>query len=191
MWTMLAGVPGKLKTMADRLTAGRAANLDNLNATVSSRAAASTALSNATWTNDRAAKLDTLLSLTPTAAIQKSTFSRNSTGSVTHLNISGSGVINFFGVFSTLNSTASTSKGITGTATLTIDGVAIVMTASNSSSFGSSSVLNAAMIGVRLAGTNDIISGLVTFNQSLVLTSNITGVNSSGSTSTTLHYYLT
>lgn len=60
MWTMLAGVPGKLKTLIDRLTATRAANLDNLNATVSSRAAASTALSNAVWSDARAAKLDML-----------------------------------------------------------------------------------------------------------------------------------
>ncbi|WP_341649924.1 hypothetical protein [Thauera humireducens] len=58
MWTMLAGVPGKLKTLLDRLTATRAANLDNLNATVTSRAPAATALSNAVWTDARAAKLD-------------------------------------------------------------------------------------------------------------------------------------
>lgn len=58
MWTMLAGVPGKLKTLIDRLTATRAANLDNLNTTISSRAAASTALTNAVWTDARAGKLD-------------------------------------------------------------------------------------------------------------------------------------
>ena len=43
MWTMLAGVPGKLKTMLDRLTATRAANLDKLDANITTRAAASTA----------------------------------------------------------------------------------------------------------------------------------------------------
>ena len=69
MWTMLAGVPGKLKMLLDRLTATRAANLDGLtsartgyldrlDATISSRAPASTALSTATWTAARAAKLD-------------------------------------------------------------------------------------------------------------------------------------
>lgn len=58
MWTMLAGVPGKLKTLLDRLTATRAALLDNLNATVSSRAPAATALSNAVWTDARAGKID-------------------------------------------------------------------------------------------------------------------------------------
>lgn len=58
MWTMLAGVPGKLKTLLDRLTATRAALLDNLNATVGSRAPASSALSNAVWTDTRAGRLD-------------------------------------------------------------------------------------------------------------------------------------
>ena len=58
MWTMLAGVPGKLKTMLDRLTATRAANLDKLDANITTRAAASTALSNAVWTDARAGKLD-------------------------------------------------------------------------------------------------------------------------------------
>lgn len=80
MWAMLAGVPGKLKTLVDRLTAARAANLDNLNATVSSRmpgtateqgridvaissrAPSSTALSNATWTNTKAGFLDAAVS---------------------------------------------------------------------------------------------------------------------------------
>ena len=60
MIDFLLGVPGKLKTLTDRLTSGRAANLDNLNATVSSRAAAASALSNATWTDARAGKLDKL-----------------------------------------------------------------------------------------------------------------------------------
>lgn len=67
MWTMLAGVPGKLKTLIDRLTATRAANLDNLNATISSRAAASTALSSAVWTDTRAGKLDLLPLVDPVA----------------------------------------------------------------------------------------------------------------------------
>lgn len=60
MW-FLAGLPGKLKVLVDRLTSTRAANLDNLNATVSSRAPASTALSNAVWSDARAAKLDSIL----------------------------------------------------------------------------------------------------------------------------------
>ena len=58
MWTMLAGVPGKLKTLIDRLTATRAANLDKLDANITTRAAAATALSNAVWSDARAGKLD-------------------------------------------------------------------------------------------------------------------------------------
>lgn len=60
MWTMLAGVPGKLKTLIDRLTATRAANLDKLDANITTRAPASTALTNAVWTDARAGKLDLL-----------------------------------------------------------------------------------------------------------------------------------
>ena len=48
---------GKIQTLLDRLTAVRAAFLD---AAISTRAAASTALTNATWTDARAAKLDNL-----------------------------------------------------------------------------------------------------------------------------------
>jgi len=59
----LMGLPGKVKTLLDRLTATRAGNLDNLNTTVSSRAAAATALSTANWTNTRAGNLDTIPTL--------------------------------------------------------------------------------------------------------------------------------
>jgi hypothetical protein len=62
MIDFLLGVPGKLKTISDFLTtnwtAVRAAKVDNLDAAVSSRAAATTALTNVTWTDARAAKLD-------------------------------------------------------------------------------------------------------------------------------------
>lgn len=60
MWTMLAGVPGKLKTLIDRLTATRAANLDKLDANITTRAPASTALTNAVWSDARAGKLDSI-----------------------------------------------------------------------------------------------------------------------------------
>ena len=62
MIDFLLGVPGKLKTVIDHLTthlsSTRAAKIDNLDATISTRAAASTALSTATWTTARAEKLD-------------------------------------------------------------------------------------------------------------------------------------
>lgn len=62
MIDFLAGVPGKLATIYTHLTtylsSTRAAKIDNLDTTISSRAAASTALSNATWTNAKADYLD-------------------------------------------------------------------------------------------------------------------------------------
>ena len=60
MMELLAGVPGKLKALADRLTAARADNLDHLDADISSRAPANTAVSNAVLTDVRVAKLDNL-----------------------------------------------------------------------------------------------------------------------------------
>ena len=60
MLESLYGLPGKIKTLLDRLTAARAGYLDRLDNTVSSRAPASTALSNATWTDARAEYQDRL-----------------------------------------------------------------------------------------------------------------------------------
>lgn len=51
------GTGGKLKALADRLTAPRAAALDYLDAAVSTRAPAATAVSNAIWTDALAAAL--------------------------------------------------------------------------------------------------------------------------------------
>ena len=56
----LLGLPGKVKTLIDRLTSTRATNLDNLDAAITTRAAASTALSSATWTGTRAGYIDLL-----------------------------------------------------------------------------------------------------------------------------------
>lgn len=71
MSLFLAGVPGKLAKLVTRLapsgyaqtlTDARVSALDNLNATVSSRAPSSTALSNAMWTDAKAALLDAAIS---------------------------------------------------------------------------------------------------------------------------------
>ena len=67
MFDFIAGLPGQMATLLARLTATRATNLDNLDAAVSTRAAASTALSTATWTGARAANLDTIPSLLTSA----------------------------------------------------------------------------------------------------------------------------
>jgi ribonuclease PH len=64
MMQALLGLPAKINTLLNRLTDARAAllgNLSYLDATVSSRAPASTALSTATWTTTRAAKLDSIM----------------------------------------------------------------------------------------------------------------------------------
>lgn len=60
MMPALLGLPGKIATLLGRLTSGRATNLDNLDAAISTRAPASTALSTATWSNALAAELDGL-----------------------------------------------------------------------------------------------------------------------------------
>ncbi len=68
MMELLAGVPGKLKALADRLTEVRASNLDRLDADVSTRAPASSALSKMVWTDAKAALLDNLGNLSSAPA---------------------------------------------------------------------------------------------------------------------------
>ena len=53
-------VSPRVAVLLSRLTAARANKLDNLDALISSRAPAATALSNLVWTDERAAKLDNL-----------------------------------------------------------------------------------------------------------------------------------
>jgi hypothetical protein len=70
----LLGVPGKLKATYDHLmthlASARAAKIDNLDAAISTRAPASTALSNGTWTNALAAILGNTIQTTVVASIQ-------------------------------------------------------------------------------------------------------------------------
>lgn len=61
MIEFLLAVPGRTKKLVDRLTAARAALLDNLDAAVSTRAAANTAVSNANYTAGRAALMDGII----------------------------------------------------------------------------------------------------------------------------------
>ena len=64
MIDFLLGVPGKLATISTYLTTNlsalRAAKIDNLDAAISTRAPASTALTNATWTDTLATKISTI-----------------------------------------------------------------------------------------------------------------------------------
>ena len=164
MWTMLAGVPGKLKTMLDRLTATRAANLDKLDANVSTRAAASTALSNAVWTDARAVKLDLVGDpVSPMDEIPLSTgLGRNeatneaifspaiphwmvkstdvtTTGPVTVFSLTGRGAITHALIYV---ATASVESG-TAQITVTVDGVAF----SQSLAIGASTTRAKCLIG--------------------------------------------
>jgi len=59
----LLGVPGKLKTLLDRLTATRAGYLDRLDATISSRT------SSAVWTGTKAGYLDASISSRLSSAV--------------------------------------------------------------------------------------------------------------------------
>lgn len=69
MSAFLLGVPGKLKTLIDRLTSTRAGNLDNLDAAITTRAPSATALSSATWTGTKAGYLDAAISSRLDAAV--------------------------------------------------------------------------------------------------------------------------
>lgn len=166
MIAVLLGLPAKVKTLVDRLTSGRAANLDNLNATVSSRAAASTALSNAVWTDVRAGKLDTaalestpllsppkvagLIPQAPTAVTLSATtdvYTKNSglehstvtsTSYVNAVNYTGKGVLEFAAAQHDTNTMTATMK-------ITIDGVSNIEAPVVGSGFNGTV---AAMVGV-------------------------------------------
>ena len=56
--SLLAPIYNLLGSLAGRITSARADKLDNLDATIASRAAASTALSKLTWTDAKAVYLD-------------------------------------------------------------------------------------------------------------------------------------
>jgi len=58
-----AGITGSLKTLRDIVVNGFAANATKLDQAVSTRAPSGTALSNATYTNARAGKLDTITTI--------------------------------------------------------------------------------------------------------------------------------
>lgn len=105
MIDFLLGVPGKLKTIIDYLAANlstvRAAKIDNLDAAISTRAAAATALSSATWTATLASYLDGPISgrLGSIKSIQQGAItivSGNLTGTATIAGVDPSKSICFF-----------------------------------------------------------------------------------------------
>lgn len=133
MWTMLAGVPGKLKTLIDRLTATRAANLDKLDANITTRAAASTALSNAVWSDARAGKLDAIgLPVSPmdrpvlSGAMLRVSGSgyRSTYGTAVLLDVTGPGILHRL----VSNARANGGTGtVTGNVIFEIDGVSLTL----------------------------------------------------------------
>ena len=68
----LLGLPYKIKVLLDRLTPDRAAKLDNVNDTITSRAPASSAVSNAVLTDARVGLLDNLVNIASAPARIKS-----------------------------------------------------------------------------------------------------------------------
>lgn len=166
MIDFLAGVPGKLKTLIDRLTSTWAAKLDTLHDTrlTVARAGyldklnlAGKATDDATWTNARAAYLDNINRAPTSAGAVTGPGQRGETtassalylarqfpvvaGSGTILNVSGRGVCTFLACMHATN-TGSTSFN------LIIDGTTI-MTVVVSTGYGVT-----AMIGGLVAGDN-------------------------------------
>lgn len=123
----LMGIPGKLKTLLDRLTATRAGYLDNLSA--GAVAQAGTALSTAQWTNTRAGYLDNIPSIptTPINSIQYGEVSiaaaaTSATATITSVTTSKT-VLVFLGSRMTSGSTASDFQGsLTLTNSTTVTG---------------------------------------------------------------------
>lgn len=166
MIAALLGLPGKLKVLTDRLTSGRATNLDKLDALISSRAPASTALLYTVWTDSRAAKIDVLaleaspllsapivsgvVPQAPTAVTLSATsdvYTKNSglehlavtsTSYVNAVNYAGKGVLEFAAAQHDTNTNITTMQ-------ITIDGVVVILATVTGSGFNGTV---AAMVGV-------------------------------------------
>ncbi len=76
----LAGVPGLINTLLTRLTSTRAANLDNLDAAVTTRAPSSTALSTANWPGTRDNLVDLIAQVS--GATPKTLYAGNAYGDI-------------------------------------------------------------------------------------------------------------
>jgi len=176
MFAILASVPGKLKTLLDRLTSTRAANLDKLDANITTRAAASTALSNAVWTDARAGKLDIVG--TPVEATGKSPMAggipimssgmlylqqtaRTTPGTTVAVDIAGSGVLNL----ASLRIVTGSSGGMNVNAEMkvTLDGIAHSVTGSTTSS---NADLSRYLVGYAANG-EPVVLDQIPFNASL------------------------
>jgi len=195
MSAILYGVPGKLKTMLDRLTSARAAKIDNLDAAVTTRAAASTALSNAVWTDARAGKLDNaaqntdpylaapieLVPSNPAASLDTgynylarvaglASGSTSSTSYVDIVNYSGQGVLEFCAVMA--NGTPTVSMQ------LIIDGVNVGSVSVSASSGNYSGKPLVGLFAIESAG-GAISLSQIPFHSSLVIQAKVSTTGSS------------
>ena len=140
--SFLLGLPGKIGTLLTRLSDTRATKLDNLDAAVTTRSAAATALSTVQWTSARAAKLDSLATVPitngvvegsafmPDAALDTlvsglTTASTSSTSFADAVNYTGPGVLLFAAVKKTAQNT---------TMEVILDGVTAISVVANGSS---------------------------------------------------------
>lgn len=116
MIDFLLAVPGKLKTISDYLTTNwtttRAAKIDNLDAAVTTRAPASTALSTATWSGTLAAKLENTIQTSVVASIQNGSHT-NSGGATVDTTITAVDLNKSIIINRSINSTGSTSGFVT------------------------------------------------------------------------------
>lgn len=184
----LAAIQQMLGVLQGRLTATRAGLIDNLDAAISTRAAASTALSTAQWTNALAAALLAVKQRPPTSYTgggnEFATYlyynvfsiggtSRALSGAMTAntlktlLSVTGAGTLNFAGIF------ANDATSRTMRVKVTIDGVVVVDP-------GMSPSINVAGLGIvpvgALAGYYDgtyyrasAIPAKLSFNSSLLV----------------------
>lgn len=123
----LMGVPGKLKTLLDRLTSTRATALDNLDAAISTRASASV------WTGALATELDGLapaiaaIPTTPINSIQYNTVTISDTNTsgtrtITSVNTAKSVLVYLGGSYSASTMNASVGRiTLTNATTVTAD----------------------------------------------------------------------
>jgi len=194
MIDLLLGVPGKLKSVYDYLTtylsSTRCAKIDNLNVAVDTRAPASTALSNATWTSALATLLGTLAPVKsdltviaanfPTNIVQSATangaigypntlLSTYSTSYVDVLSISGKGFINGIAIFA-----YSVSGAYTVNANLIVDGITLYSAASLTSNGVGHAPIGVLVGGLEGNSTNPPLVAVlnsmrIPFNSSVVL----------------------
>lgn len=188
MLGFLAGLPGQIATVLSRLTSTRAGLLDNLDAAVSTRAAASTALSTATWTGTLAADLAARKQRVPTSVVggnasqivlpnhaaqnpivgatQTSSGATTAATLKTILSVTGAGCLNFVSA----QSRDATSRTIR--VKVTIDGVAVADMISSAITATNTGIIAIGGLASYFDGVNyipSVVPGKLAFNTSLLV----------------------